>query len=201
MVSSEPCAETLAAGSPAINAADDAAAPTIDQRGRTRPFGAHADIGSFESSPPFFVWGQIQGYHDPSTTLTVGTNVFAADAEGVFSVGPLPAGTNEIQLVATNALFLPDPWMIDVQADQEWNTVTSFQIHTLTYTGVVTEPPSFELGAFVLAALPGERWKVDMSLDLKTWTEVSTYTINESGLAEIRVPNENAVFMRATPVN
>ena len=34
---------SLAAGSPAIDAADDSAAPAKDQRGRTRPFGAHAD--------------------------------------------------------------------------------------------------------------------------------------------------------------
>jgi hypothetical protein len=190
----------LAAGSPAINAADDAAAPAIDQRGRTRPFGAHADIGAFESSPPFFVWGQIQGYHDPSTTLTVGTNVFAADAEGFFTLGPLPAGTNEIQLAATNSFSLPDPWVIDVQADQESNEVRGFQLHTLTYIGVVTEPSTFQLGAFILAALPGEKWKIDMSLDLEAWMDVTTTTINESGLAEIRVPHGRAVFVRATAV-
>lgn len=191
----------LAAGSPAINAADDAAAPAIDQRGRARPFGPHADIGSFESSPPFFVWGQIQGYHDPSTTLAVGTNVFAADAEGFFTLGPLPAGTNEIQLAATNALFLPDPWRPDVQADQELNEVRSFQLHTLTYIGVVTDPSTFQLSAFVLAGLPGEKWKVDMSLDLTAWINVTTLTLNDSGLSEIRVPHERAVFLRANPAN
>jgi hypothetical protein len=44
----------LLSGSPAINAGDDIAAPPTDQRGRARPFGAHSDIGAFESSAPFY---------------------------------------------------------------------------------------------------------------------------------------------------
>jgi hypothetical protein len=191
----------LAAGSPAINAADDAAAPPIDQRGRTRPFGPHADIGSFESSPLFFLWGQIRGFHDPSTTLSFGTNSVTADTNGFFTIGPLPEGTNEITIAATNALFLPNPWRINVQADQELNAVTSFRLHTLTFYGIVTTPPTFETAAFILAGLPGEKWRVDMSTNLETWIEVSTYTLNQSGLAEIRVPASDAVFLRATAVN
>lgn len=39
----------LLTGSPAIDAADDAICPATDQRGVTRPQGAHCDIGSYES--------------------------------------------------------------------------------------------------------------------------------------------------------
>jgi hypothetical protein len=39
----------LLAGSPAIDAADDAACPGTDQRGVTRPQGAHCDIGAYEA--------------------------------------------------------------------------------------------------------------------------------------------------------
>jgi beta-glucanase (GH16 family) len=39
----------LLPGSPAIDAANDAACPATDQRGITRPQGAHCDIGSYES--------------------------------------------------------------------------------------------------------------------------------------------------------
>ena len=39
----------ILAGSSAIDAADDSVAPTTDQRGVSRPQGAHADIGAFES--------------------------------------------------------------------------------------------------------------------------------------------------------
>jgi hypothetical protein len=38
----------LLAGSPAIDAGDDALAPAYDQRGVKRPQGAHADLGAFE---------------------------------------------------------------------------------------------------------------------------------------------------------
>ena len=38
----------LLVGSPAIDAGDDAAAPTTDQRGVARPLGAATDIGAFE---------------------------------------------------------------------------------------------------------------------------------------------------------
>ena len=39
----------LLAGSPAIDAADDAACPATDQRGVTRPQGAAPDIGAYEA--------------------------------------------------------------------------------------------------------------------------------------------------------
>jgi hypothetical protein len=39
----------LLLGGPAIDAANDAACPATDQRGITRPQGAHCDIGSYES--------------------------------------------------------------------------------------------------------------------------------------------------------
>ena len=41
----------LLVNSPAIDAALDASAPAIDQRGVSRPQGAHADIGAFEARP------------------------------------------------------------------------------------------------------------------------------------------------------
>jgi uncharacterized Zn-binding protein involved in type VI secretion len=41
----------LLAGSPAIDAGDDAACPATDQRGVLRPVGASCDIGSFELEP------------------------------------------------------------------------------------------------------------------------------------------------------
>jgi hypothetical protein len=39
----------LSPGSPAIDAGDDAACSATDQRGITRPQGAHCDIGSYEA--------------------------------------------------------------------------------------------------------------------------------------------------------
>jgi hypothetical protein len=42
----------LLPGSPAINAGDDAQCPATDQRGVSRPQGAHCDIGAFELAGP-----------------------------------------------------------------------------------------------------------------------------------------------------
>ena len=41
----------LLSGSPAIDVGEDSACPATDQRGVTRPQGAHCDIGSFELTP------------------------------------------------------------------------------------------------------------------------------------------------------
>jgi CSLREA domain-containing protein len=49
----------LGSGSVAIDAGDDAACPSTDQRGVTRPQGAHCDVGAFEAS---FITGQK--FHD-----------------------------------------------------------------------------------------------------------------------------------------
>lgn len=182
-------------GSPAIDTADDAAAPAIDQRGRGRPYGPHSDVGAFESSAPFYIWGRIQGFHDQSTTLALGTNIFAAGANGNFSLGAVPAGTNQITLTATNALFLPNPAVLVAVVDGEWNDITSFELHSLTYFGTLEAP------AFVLAGSPGERWKIESSTDLQSWTEVGVYSLDNSGLVTIPVANAKTLFLRATPQN
>jgi len=40
----------LLPGSPAINAGNDSVCPSTDERGVSRPFGAHCDIGAFEAT-------------------------------------------------------------------------------------------------------------------------------------------------------
>jgi hypothetical protein len=53
----------LLTGSSAIDAGDDASCPATDQRGVTRPQGAHCDIGAYEYQPPvtstFSISGQL----------------------------------------------------------------------------------------------------------------------------------------------
>jgi hypothetical protein len=41
----------LGVGSPAIDTANDATCPLVDQRGVTRPQGPHCDVGAFELVP------------------------------------------------------------------------------------------------------------------------------------------------------
>ena len=64
----------LLSGSPAIDAADTAAAPSADQRGYPRPYGAAADIGAYEWAPapvrPQFVSLQPPGPGGMTLTLS-----------------------------------------------------------------------------------------------------------------------------------
>jgi CSLREA domain-containing protein len=53
----------LKAGSPAIDGGDDAAAPAADQRGVSRPVGAHADIGAVEADGNLIIFQD--GFNGP----------------------------------------------------------------------------------------------------------------------------------------
>src|SRR5262249_40895562 len=70
----------LLAGSPAIEGAAGAGSPALDQRGHARPFGSAADVGAFESSPPYTVRGHVTGYQVPSgLQVTLAANSTTTD--------------------------------------------------------------------------------------------------------------------------
>ena len=114
----------LNAGSPAIDAGDDAtcaAAPVSNtsQNGITRPQGAHCDIGAFEVPPPTTL---VNSVLPTSRSIPVGTlatifntviNAGANTAYGItLSMNPAPAGTFAYQQTncATNAIIgSPNP--------------------------------------------------------------------------------------------
>ncbi|MGN6385147.1 MAG: choice-of-anchor Q domain-containing protein [Verrucomicrobiota bacterium] len=173
----------LMAGSPAINGADDATAPATDQRGRTRPFGAHADIGSFESSSPFFVWGQIKGYHDPATKIIVGTNQYEVSAEGYFNIGPFPGGELPLALLGGDALFRPNNWNYNLSVDGPITGIASYQMDSFV------PDPVAEGTVFTLAGAPNETWRIEESQDLKSWNTNAVYTLDSTGLLSIEITN------------
>jgi hypothetical protein len=182
----------LVLGSPAIDAGDDSVAPAADQRGRARPFGAHADIGPFESSPPYYVWGKVEGYLDPGILINSDGMNFAPDAEGNYLLGPLPAGHHAAGLSASESRFRPDPWEFDLTADQELNGFKVYKLLTFVFDGTPEQP------AFTLAAYLGQIWLIESSENLKDWTTVKTVVIDNSGLATIPAPaGLNHLFMRA----
>jgi len=162
----------LMAGSPAINAAEDSAAPTTDQRGRARPFGSHSDVGAFESSSPFYLLGSLAGRFIDATSVTLGANHAQADAGGKFLIAS-PQGSVSIQFSSPNHLFGPNPFTLDVQSDMEIRA-RGFEIDKLDFYP--------EANSFVYAGRAGETWQFDASPDLATWLPIRTNTFASDGL-------------------
>jgi hypothetical protein len=88
----------LGAGSPAIDAADDAACPTADQRGILRPQGRSCDIGAFELELP------------PETTITSGPTGPTNDATPTFAFTSSEPGTFQCRLDAASFVACSSPF-------------------------------------------------------------------------------------------
>ena len=65
----------LGASSPAIDAASDGSCPLTDQRGITRPYGSHCDMGAYELAPTFvdvpadhLFWEEIEVFYNAGIT-------------------------------------------------------------------------------------------------------------------------------------
>lgn len=174
----------LMLGSAAIDAADDAAAPATDQRGRSRPHGAHADVGSFESSPPFYIFGSIHGYLNSSTTATFGSASVQPDANGAFAF-TVPAGANTFSFSGTNSVFRPNPLVFDATADMEIEA-RAFELNALAFDPDLASP-SFSLGGKA-----GETWEIHLSTDLVTWWFADTHTFATDGVTSVSIPNTAA---------
>lgn len=72
-----------AAGSPAIDAGDDAGCPATDQRGITRPQGAHCDIGAVETFPVGLITHKgFEGCWPKAMTKPVFLGQIQSDIEG-----------------------------------------------------------------------------------------------------------------------
>jgi hypothetical protein len=87
----------LNAGSPAIDAGDDAAAPATDQRGIDRPSGAHSDIGAFEliGPPPVFqISGRVLNGANGLAGVKVAAGALSAvtDSNGFYNIPSVQAG-------------------------------------------------------------------------------------------------------------
>jgi hypothetical protein len=120
----------LLTGSPAIDGGSTATAPATDQRGRTRPYGAAADIGAFESSAPFIVKGNLVGALGVVTFSAGSTNV-AVTNSGTFWFRTLAAGSCVIMPSNANYVFVPNARSYTLGPDQldadfkayGWNTI------------------------------------------------------------------------------
>ena len=88
----------LGAGSPAIDAADDAACPSADQRGILRPQGRSCDIGAFELELA------------PETTITSGPTGPTSDATPTFAFTSSEPGTFQCRVDAQAFVACSSPF-------------------------------------------------------------------------------------------
>jgi len=79
----------LLAGSPAIDAGNDAQCPATDQRGVARPQGAHCDIGAFEAAAASLALSD-------TAPASATTNVPFTDTVKVTDTGPGPSTTTTV---------------------------------------------------------------------------------------------------------
>jgi hypothetical protein len=125
----------LLTGSPAIDGGNTATAPATDQRGRSRPYGAAADIGAFESSAPFIVKGNISGSTEVVIFSAGSTNV-AVTNSGTYWFRTLAAGGCVVTPSNANYVFAPNSRSYTLGPDRldadfkayDWNTINTENI-------------------------------------------------------------------------
>jgi hypothetical protein len=162
----------LGAGSPAINAGDDTNCPDTDQRGVTRPQGAHCDMGAYEYdssdsnvdvnignstvdsyvlSPQESIRASYPGVSNGPVKITNTDNVSMIAAERViYRVNGANTSFSEMMGLPVNQLDTTYwlPWYNNVDLDTQLriaNTSGSQATVTVTINGVTK--PSFNLAA------------------------------------------------------
>jgi predicted outer membrane repeat protein len=89
----------LGAGSPAIDAGEDASCPPADQRGYPRPRGPHCDMGAFEVAQPLFVDASATGAQNGRSWTDAFTDL--QDALAIASSGD--------QIWVADGVYVPGP--------------------------------------------------------------------------------------------
>jgi hypothetical protein len=167
----------LLAGSPAIDAGDDSAAPLTDQRGRSR-FGGRSDIGAFESSPPFTIHGRLTGYVNRTAFVTLEGVTQQPDSDGFFRFF-VPPGQHTVEFTGPEDLIFREKSItVNVAADVLVSSRV-FRASTLAYD------PDLPAPAFTFASNTPASWRFDVSNDLRQWTPVQTNQFTSAGLFSI----------------
>jgi hypothetical protein len=190
----------LLAGSPAVDAADAASCPATDQRGRSRPFGAGCDIAAFESSPPYTILGQIQGYiAAPSGIhITAGTSSSHPDVNGQYGFHGFSAGSYLVEPTCPEAVFVLSNRQVSLGPD-----AVAVDFHSYRSNALTIERVSAGSVHSIFAGEAGQSYCVEISTNLPNWSPYATNTAQSSGLFEFyetnAVPEVPRLFRVARP--
>ncbi|MFZ0827099.1 MAG: choice-of-anchor Q domain-containing protein [Verrucomicrobiia bacterium] len=184
----------LLAGSPAIDGGNTATAPATDQRGHARPYGTAADIGAFESSPPYFIGGRVSGYTlKDEVTIVIGSSNLVTTNLGSYGVSAFAAGPYTVTPTSPNYLFIPANLPVIVGPDQFGVNFKAYHWNALSLEAVTNGSMDC-----IIADTNGQTCRVLSSADLVQWLPVSTNTAGPSNYFETFLPitGEPARFFR-----
>jgi hypothetical protein len=184
----------LLAGSPAIDGGNTATAPPTDQRGHARPYGAAADIGAFESSPPYFIGGQVSGYTLwNEVTIVIGSSVLVTTNGGTYGASAIPAGSYSVTPTSPNYLFIPASRPLTVGPDQFGINFKAYHWNALSLEAVTNGYMDC-----IIANTNGLTCRLLTSTNLLDWLPLSTNTLGPSNYFETLLPitGEPARFYR-----
>jgi hypothetical protein len=173
----------LLTGSPAIDGGNTATAPATDQRDRSRPYGAAADIGAFESSAPFIVEGRISGSTDVVIFSTGTTNIAVTNA-GTFWFRTLPAGDCVITPSNVSYVFAPNSRSFTLGPDQLNADFKAYRWNTINVDSSANSTLHL-----VYAGTNGQTYRVLTTSNLNgSWLPVATNTLLASNYFDLFLP-------------
>jgi hypothetical protein len=173
----------LLPGSPAIDAADDSAAPPTDQRGFPRPFGGHSDIGAFEVSPSFIIRGTISGPTLRSeVTVEVGSTPVTT-TNGLYALGNLAAGTYSITPSSPDYVFVPASNIATIPPDQLTANFRAYRTNCISLDSATNSTLHL-----VFSGTNNQSIRLLLSTNLPNWTPISTNSIGSSNYFETFIP-------------
>jgi hypothetical protein len=174
----------LLTGSLAIDGGDTTTAPPTDQRGRARPYGSAADIGAFESSPPFYIGGQVSGHTlKDEVTIIIGSSDLVTTNLGNYGASAFAAGTYAVTPSSPNYLFIPANISVTVGPDQLGVSFKAYHWNTLDLEAVTNGV----MYCFI-ADTNGLTSRVLTSIDLVNWSPISTNLVGPNNYFEAFLP-------------
>jgi hypothetical protein len=182
----------LLSGSPAIDAANDAAAPMQDQRGLPRPFALHADIGTFElNEPTFTISGQVRELGENAASITAGFARSMSDALGNYTLRNLTAGRYHVAPALAGASFSPERQEITVgPGAANVNFVAHFARLQSLRRG------AGDIMSMRLAGIPNRQYVIESSTNLIHWTQEQVLTTDANGGVQVQCSTEAKVQQR-----
>jgi len=172
----------LLQGSPALDNADNPAAPNTDQRGRARPYGVAADIGAFESSPPYVIVGRFFGLDVSDSILatlhgTLNTNV---PSGGSFRFDGVAAGPRTLVASVPQWVVAPNPRSLVLGSDVVDADFTSYRWNTVNFSS-----PSNGAAHIIYAGTNGQIHRLLVSSNLVDWFAIATNAVRPSNYYEV----------------